>query len=276
MQTIRVAFAGHDFFSSCLKLLVQRPDTQVLACLSDGPSGQPADHVAQLAQEADAPLLLGRWSEERIAALNEMDLDLLVCAAYKYKIPVEKLRIPWMVNLHPTLLPEGRGPDPVPYLVHEKSQYSGISIHQMTETMDEGPLLVQEAVPLEPSDGFNEVYLKLYAAAPRVLESLLQDVGAHFEAARAQSGGSYWPEPPAQRHQIDATSASVNDVRYAAAEFGIFGIQVHLADGTSLHSSVVHAAPCSHGYTPGEVVARMKRGTVVAVRDGLVWVRPEV
>ena len=66
-----------------------------------------------------------------VETLNELNLDGLICAAYMYRLPVSELNSRWAVNIHPTLLPEGRGGNPLPYLVDGHGDACGISIHEM-------------------------------------------------------------------------------------------------------------------------------------------------
>ncbi len=269
MGKFRIVYAGHDFFSTCLSALLARPDVEVVLCLTS-PPGHSIDNVLRLAHRARVPVIHGRPTDAVVAAVNGLDADLLVAAAYLYRLPVEKLSVNRAVNVHPSLLPTGRGPNPLPYLVDEHRAFCGITLHEMNAEFDQGDLLLQEPVALRADDGFDELHLKLLGAAPALLNRLLDDIDAHFRAKRPQGTGSYWPEHTPEQRRLVAGRARVGDAVAMSRKFGTVGVQVELADAPTVDTTRVTAVECAHDYQPGTVVARLVHGWVVALVDGLM------
>ncbi|MFY1577399.1 formyltransferase family protein [Verrucosispora sp. WMMD703] len=274
MTRMRVAYAGHDFFSSCLELLAQRADLDLVVIFSDGPGGQPTDNVRAIAAAQNTPVRSGRWSTEQIDAFNTLNVDLLVCAAYMYRIPVERLDVSYAVNVHPTLLPYGRGPNPLAYLTFEHPDLNGITIHEMTPDLDQGPILLQEPFDRDNDDGFDETFLKLWAYAPRALQRLIDDIDHYFQHKRDQGAGSYWPEPPEAERTLHAATATVADAQRLQARFGHLGFVLYPADAPPLQVRSLTASRCQHQYPPGRLAAKLHHGWIVAVSDGLVHIHP--
>jgi len=219
---------------------------EVVACLTEPPGGVQAQVVRNLAEEVQAQIFTGRPNDSMSKALNDLNLDLLVCAAYMYRLPISDLNVNWAVNIHPTMLPQGRGENPLPYLVECHRELCGISIHEMTMELDKGPILLQERVQLSEHDTLDVCYLKLFAKAPQVLRTFISDIQKYFSTKRVGGEGSYWPEKADEARTVDASTARVDDfLRVSGAE-------------------------CSHLYKPGEVVAQARLGNVIAVMDGLV------
>jgi methionyl-tRNA formyltransferase len=54
------------------------------------------------------------------------------------------------INLHYSLLPSYKGPHPLEWQIHFKEKYFGLSIHQLTDKIDEGPLLYQQEFKMLP------------------------------------------------------------------------------------------------------------------------------
>jgi methionyl-tRNA formyltransferase len=54
-----------------------------------------------------------------------------------------------LVNLHPSLLPYYRGPEPTAWCILNGESQTGFTIHQITSRIDDGPILYQEVVPIE-------------------------------------------------------------------------------------------------------------------------------
>jgi phosphoribosylglycinamide formyltransferase-1 len=57
-----------------------------------------------------------------------------------------------MLNIHPSLLPAFPGLDTHARALAAGSKIHGCTVHLVTETMDEGPILAQAAVPVLPDD----------------------------------------------------------------------------------------------------------------------------
>jgi methionyl-tRNA formyltransferase len=267
-KKLRIAYAGHDFFSSCMASLVQRPDTDVVVCLTEGPAGQPARNMLRLADEAGAKVFTGRPTEAALRETNAAGVDLFVCAAYMYRIPAARLDVPYAINIHPALLPDGRGPNPLPYLVTDHARSAGVTIHELTAELDAGPILVQAPLELMAGDGLDEIYLKLFALAPRLFGQLLDDLEGHFASKRPVSGGSYWPQKTGD--VLIGSQHTTDDALDLHRAFGMYGFSVVLEGHQEFRALLFSATRCDHDFAAGSVVAELRIGTVVALRDGLV------
>ncbi|MFD6163274.1 methionyl-tRNA formyltransferase [Nocardia sp. NPDC060256] len=269
---MRVVYAGHDFFSSCLDMLVQDPRVDVVLCLTSEPTG-PVGNVTRIAHRHGIPVVFGRPTDRIIHQVNDIGADLLVVAAYLYRVPIERMSVPYAVNVHPSLLPAGRGPNPLPYLINDAPDTRGVTVHELTAEFDSGPILLQERISLEPDEGLDELYLKQFAAAPRLVSAFLADMDRARREQRAQGAGSYWPEHSDADRTVLAAKATAADVRQAHRMFGLIGIIVELTDGRTVHTTHVSAVACAHEYVPGTAVATLRTGIVVALADGLALVR---
>lgn len=85
------------------------------------------------------------------AELANTEWEVFVVAAYAKLIPKNILDIPkhGSLNVHPSLLPKLRGPSPALTAILEDERASGVSIMQMNEKMDAGPVVAQAKVELE-------------------------------------------------------------------------------------------------------------------------------
>jgi methionyl-tRNA formyltransferase len=72
--------------------------------------------------------------------------DMFVVAAYGKIIPESIFTIPKhkTLNIHPSLLPEFRGPSPVATAILHDKRSTGITIMQIDKEMDHGPIVVQK------------------------------------------------------------------------------------------------------------------------------------
>jgi methionyl-tRNA formyltransferase len=271
MSNLRVAYAGHNFFTPCLKAILENSSVELVLCLTH-PADADNDYLRQLAEAANVPIIEGRPTDSSIEIFNASRIDLLVSAAYYYKIPINKLEVRYAVNIHPSLLPAGRGPNPLPYYVDTHPEHCGVSIHELTPVIDGGPLLMQEKIILRSGESIDEVYLQISAAAPRLLNGLIDDIQSIFLNKKEQQGGSYWPNHPDEVRTIVARSAKVSDVVGIHKKFGMFGILLRLQDGSVIEGTNVTARQCSHDFSPGEMIGGVKGTRIVALRDGLMTI----
>lgn len=93
--------------------------------------------------------------------------DLVISADYGQKLPSGGL------NLHPSLLPQYRGPTPVPQQILNKETESGISIIEMTDEFDAGPVIAQEKVPVLPDDTTPVLLKRCFTSGAKLLVKIL-------------------------------------------------------------------------------------------------------
>jgi len=90
---------------------------------------------------------------------RESGVDLVLLAGYMKLLPISFVRAyrGRILNIHPALLPKFGGQGMYGIHVHEAviragEKESGASVHAVTENYDEGPVLLQEKVPVLPGD----------------------------------------------------------------------------------------------------------------------------
>jgi phosphoribosylglycinamide formyltransferase 1 len=88
------------------------------------------------------------------AALQEAGAK-IVCLAGYMRLLTPRLVGAWqgrMLNIHPSLLPAFPGLDTHARALAAGAKLHGCTVHLVTQTMDEGPILAQAAVPVLPQD----------------------------------------------------------------------------------------------------------------------------
>ena len=79
--------------------------------------------VLKTADKYNIPYTLNKITETDLIEFKEAGCDLLVCAGYYYRVPI--LETLPMVNFHPSPLPLGRGPWPMPIILLNGLPYGG-------------------------------------------------------------------------------------------------------------------------------------------------------
>ena len=90
--------------------------------------------------------------EEVQAEFAAFGADAAVVAAYGLILPRAMLAAPRLgcLNVHASLLPRWRGAAPIQRALLAGDAETGITIMQMEEGLDTGPILMQEALPIGP------------------------------------------------------------------------------------------------------------------------------
>lgn len=102
-----------------------------------------------------------KLDEEFISDLKQRDLDLIVVAAYGKILPSSVLSVAKhpALNVHPSLLPKYRGTSPIESQILAGEEHIGVTVIEMDEKMDHGPILAQEQIEIVDNsrDGLNNV-----------------------------------------------------------------------------------------------------------------------
>lgn len=88
--------------------------------------------------------------------IRRLEPDLIVSAYYRKILPKEIIELPKMgcINIHPSLLPRDRGPNPTLYSVLRGDKYAGATLHYIDEGMDTGDIIAQCKVPINNMTGY--------------------------------------------------------------------------------------------------------------------------
>jgi len=125
------------------------------------------------------------FTEQLLEQLSRWEADLIVLAGYLKKIPtpvIEKYRNR-IINIHPSLLPKygGKGfyGDRVHRAVIEnEEEYSGCTVHIVTEEYDKGPILAQNKVPVyakdDPATLASRILKEEHQLLPAVIQKLIK------------------------------------------------------------------------------------------------------
>ena len=131
--------------------------------------------------------------------LRALDPHLLISAHFDQKLGKELCDggAYAAVNLHPSLLPAHRGVDPVFQSLLAEEKEVGVTLHRLSEELDQGKILDQQGIPREVGRSVfacNRELMRLGA------EMLLRNQALLLEATSGidqPSGGTYesWPNP---------------------------------------------------------------------------------
>jgi methionyl-tRNA formyltransferase len=190
----------------------------------------------------EIPLDIPRWikpdlqNEQIYEQLKSLKPDLLVSCFYPRAIPKKVLDLATGFNVHPSDLPEWRGPDPAYWIIRTGQMQSAITVHLLSEGLDEGDIVAKRKVSVKDQETGGALAIRLEAMCAvflgEVVVDYLQDPTKM--KATAQTGKTTWApliDPDEVEIDWQASAQEVDRlVRACSPEPGAFtGIAGELA-----------------------------------------------
>jgi methionyl-tRNA formyltransferase len=107
--------------------------------------------------------------------LRTLSADIWLIIAYGKIIPQAVLDImPHRVlNIHPSRLPQYRGPSPIQASLRNGDKSTAVSLMEIDHLMDHGPIIAQEEITISPTDTYIELEAKIITVAADILRQNL-------------------------------------------------------------------------------------------------------
>jgi methionyl-tRNA formyltransferase len=221
-------------------------------------------------------LVTTRMKRVATPVIRALEPDLIVSVTFPHRIPPELVAIPRFgaVNLHPTLLPRGRGPNAMRQ-IYEGEPALAMTAHRITPEFDAGPILSQQVRPALAEPTVENLFAVWDEAAVAALEEATQraiagDPGTPQDDAQATYAAPFTDaecrldlREPARTLQRRVMALNVPVPGRARAEIG----------GTSY--AIVGLRPLSGeaGGEPGTLLHRAGATLTVRAGDGPIEVQ---
>jgi methionyl-tRNA formyltransferase len=193
---MRIAFLGTpDFAVTALRALIDAGhDIAMVYAQPPAPRGrgqalkpspvQAAAEAAGIAVRTPASMR----DPAEIAAFAALALDLAVVAAFGQILPAAVLDAPRLgsINLHASLLPRWRGAAPIQRAIMAGDKVTGLNIMQMTEGLDEGPILLGGVLRIDALDTAGTLHDRLAVLGARLVVEAIAGLEAGTLTATSQ------------------------------------------------------------------------------------------
>ncbi len=283
---MRIIFMGTSLFGArVLSELAEENRFTVLGVVTrpNRPAGRGLRPSPPPVREEAERLGLPVWQPERVnnpdfvGFLRSLACDIIVVAAYGQILKRELLSLPPLgcLNVHASLLPKYRGPDPIRWTILNGDEVTGVTIMLMDEGVDTGPVLAQQSIPVAPDDTYISLVERLGTAGGKLLRGVLPAWREGRIVPRPQEGDpSYAPLLGKDKARIRWEDPCWYIARQVRAFFPSPGAYT-LFRGKRLK---ILEASCKEGdgtsCPPGTIYRIEKRGgIVVCAGEGLVVVQ---
>ncbi len=219
---MRLIFMGTPKHAAvCLEALIAAEEQIILAVTQpDRPKGRhlhtTPSPVKELAQKYKIPVETPEKAKDAvfIDRIRSLTPDLIVVVAYGKILPKELIDIPKFgaINVHASLLPKYRGAAPVQWAILKGEAETGVTVMQISETLDTGDIIMQDKLLIDPKDTAESLLDKLFDRGAQTLllavdqikkgtagKTPQREADATFAPALAKESGEIdWKKPAVQ------------------------------------------------------------------------------
>ena len=212
--------------------------------------------------------------------LLKNNVDLMMVGTWREKISAETYDIPCLasVNVHPSLLPRYRGPNPYLQVIKNGEKFTGFTFHLLDEGFDSGAILYQKSVEIMPYYTSRElrdrVTFEVKQALPEFLVAL--DKGEIIPLEQNSELATYFSNIAEDEMMLDFECETADEIvaRVKALHpwlpcYITLGDEFYIANPYDL--SVVTACADGVNFVDGKIMAKCKDGRGVEFRGVEKW-----
>ncbi len=281
---LRVVFAGTPEFSvpPLQALLDAGHELAAVYTQPDRPAGRgrklTPSPVKRLALERGLAVFqpTNFRAESDLATLEALQADLMVVVAYGLLLPARILAAPRLgcVNIHASLLPRWRGAAPIQRALLAGDTETGVTIMEMDEGLDTGPMLYRLRCPIGPGETGGELHDRLSELGARALMEALPGIADRSLTPVQQdaAGACYARKLDKAEAEIDWARPALEIERQVRA-FNPWPVAQTGYAGKVLRIWEARALPGAPDDSPGQVLNGGRAGIEVATGDGRLLIR---
>ncbi|EXI69604.1 MAG: Polymyxin resistance protein PmrI [Candidatus Accumulibacter adjunctus] len=165
------------------QLLRHLPVGHVVGIVGAAVRPQYHDDLLELAARMTVPFLVQpRWGSPEYAhfvgAIEALGADLIWVNSYSMIIRADVLSLSRLggINIHHALLPRNRGCNPIQWAIINRDTETGVTLHELTSGIDEGPIIAQRRVALLFEDTWQTLRDRLARATDELIAANLPQI----------------------------------------------------------------------------------------------------
>jgi methionyl-tRNA formyltransferase len=191
-------------------------------------------------------------------ALRALAPDAMIVIAYGLLLPRSILLVPRLgcINVHASLLPRWRGAAPIQRAIEAGDPSTGVTIMQMEEGLDTGPMLATAETPITITDTGASLHDRLSTLGARLLVDTLAHLDQGAVTPQPQDGtqANYAAKLKKEEARLDWSSDAAALARRVRA-FNPWPVATSTFNGQTLRVWMAHAEHGMHKTTPGTVLS---------------------
>jgi methionyl-tRNA formyltransferase len=139
-------------------------------------------------------------SPGNVERIRQLRPDIILSAHFNQLIKEPVISLPAdVLNIHPGILPEYRGLDPLLQQIIHGEDHMGVTLHRVDDTFDTGEILRQDIMPLNSTQSLFELYIILWERGVDLLEDYIHSGRENIENLTERQQRSLYFSWPAKK-----------------------------------------------------------------------------
>jgi len=179
------------------------------------------ESLALAAQQQNIAIIdLSQSADDVVKQCKQLAIDVILMSCYGRRLADSVSHFPALgcFNMHPSLLPLYRGPEPIFWQMKHAAQI-GVSWHRVTSEFDAGDVVAQKSVLPDDGDDYLTINVTLAKVGSELMLSLLAQVTDNSLSYSPQDAkaASYYHYPQAQDFFIDTADTAQDNYNFMRA-----------------------------------------------------------
>lgn len=179
---MKITFFGSDSFSLPFLEFLYNKNYHIVCVITtkDKVSGRGLKLVEtptkSFAKDKNIPFIEVNKMKDSLEDIKKFSTDIGLVVSFGKIIPEAIINLfpKGIINLHPSLLPKYKGPNPIRWQILNGEKESGITIIKLTNEVDSGPILLQKKLDIEKKDNYTILSKKLTILGKECLQESLE------------------------------------------------------------------------------------------------------
>lgn len=267
-----------------LEALLADPRVELRAVVLPAASSAGADFVAERTRGNGIPVLdvtdqPGLRDPNLRATLETINPDLIVVACFPWRIPAWLRTLPGQgcVNIHPSSLPDGHGPDPMFWAFRWGLAETGVTLHLVDAGLDTGPVLGQLPLAIPDRATLASLERSLAALGAEMLLDLLPALGVGMVPVSPQAPsrdcGRHAPTPRPDDLVVPTSWPARHAARFVQAVAPTYGPVPALIEATGQRLAITAMLAADDTATMTEPIEQVGLEARIRFTPGVVTAR---
>ena len=197
-RPLRVAVLGGGTGTNARALIAFSQETSAAYSVELVISSRADSGLVRVAQDAGVPcyvLSTADWQADLLQVVEKHDIEVLALAGFLRHVPTAVISAMngRVVNIHPALLPNFGGKGMYGIHVHRAvinagSSVTGATVHIVTENYDEGAILAQSSLDVDPGDTAEQLQERVKSLEHRLYPETLDLYARTVQNGAMQAG----------------------------------------------------------------------------------------
>lgn len=201
---MKIVYFGSDVYLSSFIYLAEHHEIMALYTYHNDEDYFTEHSIVKEAQKRNIPVHYEDMCENETIRLFEKEgCDLFFSAEYNRLLPIpENCKKFKGINVHASLLPQGRSYYPIEVAMDQKLSMTGVTIHKLVSGLDQGEILSQTKIDITDDIDSIDLYIACAKAVKTMLIQIMDDFESYWMSAYKQDEVKkfpYWKRPETRK-----------------------------------------------------------------------------